>query len=69
MGETRASDKPTKLWCNRETSHLLGHIAQQLEAAITRGEKDWVTKKLNLLVALHPDENFWQVDRPWSRLC
>ncbi|NBT82699.1 MAG: hypothetical protein EBT56_13985 [Betaproteobacteria bacterium] len=45
-------------------TNILGHIAQQREAAITRGEKDRVTRKLYLMAAQNPDAELWAVDRP-----
>jgi hypothetical protein len=45
-------------------TNILGHIAQQREAAITRGEKDRVTRKLYLMAAQNPDRSLWAVDKP-----
>ncbi|NBT72363.1 MAG: hypothetical protein EBT36_13555, partial [Betaproteobacteria bacterium] len=45
-------------------TNILGHIAQQREAAITRGEKDRVTRKLYLMAAQNPDAELWAVDKP-----
>ncbi|NDE94407.1 MAG: hypothetical protein EB036_13660, partial [Betaproteobacteria bacterium] len=45
-------------------TNILGHIAQQREAAITRGEKDRVTRKLYLMAAQNPDSELWAVDKP-----
>lgn len=49
---------------NEKVTHILGHIAMQREAAITRGEKNNVTKKLYLMAAQNPDKDFWLVDKP-----
>lgn len=49
---------------NEKVTHILGHIAMQREAALTRGEKNLVAKKLYLLAAQNPDANLWTVDRP-----
>jgi hypothetical protein len=49
---------------NEKVTHILGHIAMQREAALTRGEKNNVTKKLYLLASQNPDKDFWTVDQP-----
>jgi hypothetical protein len=47
-----------------QVTNILGHIAQQRETALTRGEKDRVTKKLYLMAAQNPDSSLWAVDKP-----
>jgi hypothetical protein len=47
-----------------QVTNILGHIAQQRETALTRGEKDRVTKKLYLMAAQNPDGSLWAVDKP-----
>ena len=49
---------------NEKVTNILGHIAMQREAALTRGEKNRVAKKLYLMAAQNPDASFWQVDKP-----
>jgi len=49
---------------NEKVTHILGHIAMQREAALTRGEKNHVAKKLYLMAAQNPDEDVWSVDKP-----
>lgn len=49
---------------NEKVTHILGHIAMQREAALTRGEKNHVAKKLYLLAAQNPDKDVWSVDTP-----
>lgn len=49
---------------NEQVTHILGHIAAQREAALTRGEKNLVVKKLYLMAAQNPDAEFWHVDTP-----
>lgn len=49
---------------NAKVTHILGHIAMQREAALTRGEKNMVGQKLYLMAAQNPDPDWWQVDRP-----
>ncbi len=43
---------------------ILAHIAMQREAALTRGEKNHVVKKLYLMAAQNPDDEYWQIDAP-----
>jgi hypothetical protein len=47
---------------NERVTHILGHIAMQREAALTRGEKDLVLKKLYVMAAQNPDPDLWRVD-------
>ncbi len=49
---------------NAKVTHILGHIAMQREAALTRGEKNMVGQKLYMMAAQNPDPDWWQVDRP-----
>ena len=49
---------------NHKVTHILGHIAMQREAALTRGEKNHVAKKLFLMAAQNPDDSVWSVDKP-----
>ncbi len=49
---------------NEEVTHILGHVAMQREAALTRGEKNNVAKKLYLMAAQNPDTSVWNVDTP-----
>lgn len=42
-----------------EVTHILGHIAMQREAALTRGEKNLVAKQLYLMAAQNPDPDWW----------
>ncbi len=45
-------------------TNILAHIAMQREAALTRGEKNHVVKKLYLMAAQNPAYEYWQVDAP-----
>lgn len=45
-------------------TNILTHIAMQREAALTRGEKNHVVKKLYLMAAQNPDDDYWQIDAP-----
>lgn len=49
---------------NQKVTHILGHIAMQREAALTRGEKNVVLKKLYLLVGQNPLRDVWRIDNP-----
>jgi len=52
---------------NAKVTNILGHIAMQREAAIVRGEKNSVSKRMYLLAKQNPIRDFWQVDRPPMR--
>jgi hypothetical protein len=45
-------------------TNILAHIAAQRETAITRGEKNFVAKKLWLLAAQNPMPDFWSLEVP-----
>lgn len=49
---------------NEKVTNILAHIAMQREAALTRGEKNRVAKKLYLMAAQNPDPEVWSVDKP-----
>ncbi|OPZ10667.1 MAG: hypothetical protein BWZ07_02516 [Alphaproteobacteria bacterium ADurb.BinA280] len=49
---------------NEKVTHILSHIAMQREAALTRGEKNHVVKKLYLMAKQNKDPDFWTVDTP-----
>lgn len=46
-----------------EVTNVLAHIVMQREAALTRGEKNLVVKRLYLMAAQNPDAEFWSVDK------
>lgn len=48
----------------QKVTNILGHIAMQREAALTRGEKNLVMQKLYILVGQNPLRNFWRIDNP-----
>lgn len=48
---------------NAEVTNILGHIAMQREAALTRGEKNNVVKRLYLMAMQNPDEKVWKIDK------
>ena len=49
---------------NEKVTNILGHIAMQREAALTRGEKNNVVKRLYLLASQNPDPELWSLDIP-----
>lgn len=46
-----------------EVTNILAHVVMQREAALTRGEKNLVVKRLYLMAAQNPDGEFWAVDK------
>ena len=46
-----------------EVTNILGHIAMQREAALTRGEKNNVVKRLYLMAAQNLDPKVWKLDK------
>ena len=46
---------------NQKVTHILGHIAMQREAALTRGEKNHVMLKLYLMARQNPLPDVWKV--------
>jgi len=54
----------SRVGSNEKVTNILAHIAMQREAALTRGEKNHVVKKLYLMAAQNPDEEFWELDKP-----
>ncbi len=54
----------SRVGSNEKVTNILAHIALQREAALTRGEKNHVVKKLYLMAAQNPDEDFWAINKP-----
>lgn len=54
----------SRVGSNEKVTNILAHIAMQREAALTRGEKNLVVKKLYLMAAQNPDEEVWRLDAP-----
>jgi LmbE family N-acetylglucosaminyl deacetylase len=46
---------------NQQVTHILGHIAMQREAALTRGEKNNVMRRLYLMARQNPLPDVWKV--------
>src|SRR5690606_2583949 len=60
----KGSGSRDRVGSNEKVTNILAHIAMQREAALTRGEKNLVVKKLYLMAAQNPDEEFWKLDAP-----
>ena len=61
---TKGEASKRRTGSNAKVTNILGHIAMQREAALTRGEKNMVAKKLYLMAAQNPDPALWSVDKP-----
>ncbi|MEF9946791.1 MAG: LPD38 domain-containing protein [Comamonas sp.] len=61
---TRGDAAKQRTGSKEKVTHILSHIAMQREAAITRGEKNNVAKRLYVLAAQNPDANLWSLDLP-----
>ncbi|WP_460553931.1 LPD38 domain-containing protein [Comamonas piscis] len=53
---------------NEKVTNILSHIVMQREAALTRGEKNNVAKRLYLLAAQNPDPSLWSLDLPKKKV-
>lgn len=60
----KGQESRRRVGSNAKVTNILAHIAMQRNAAITRGEKNTVAKKLYLLAAQNPDKEFWSLERP-----
>lgn len=60
----KGSGTKSRVGSTEKVTNILAHIAMQREAALTRGEKNNVVKKLYLMAAQNPDEQFWTLDAP-----
>lgn len=54
----------SRVGSTEKVTNILAHIAMQREAALTRGEKNNVVKKLYLMAAQNPDPGVWSLDAP-----
>lgn len=61
---TKGDASKRRTGSNEKVTNILAHIAMQREAALTRGEKNRVAKKLYLMAAQNPDPDVWTVDKP-----
>jgi Large polyvalent protein associated domain 38/ddrB-like ParB superfamily domain/ADP-Ribosyltransferase in polyvalent proteins/Large polyvalent protein-associated domain 1 len=60
----KGSGTKSRVGSNEKVTNILAHVAMQREAALTRGEKNNVVKKLYLMAAQNPDDDFWMLDAP-----
>jgi hypothetical protein len=60
----KGSGMKSRVGSNEKVTNILAHIAMQREAALTRGEKNNVIKKLYLMAAQNPDKDYWMLDAP-----
>ena len=60
---TKGDASKRRTGSNEKVTNILAHIAMQREAALTRGEKNRVAKKLYLMAAQNPDPEIWSVDK------
>ncbi len=60
----KGSGTKSRVGSNEKVTNILAHIAMQREAALTRGEKNNVVKKLYLMAAQNPDDEVWKLDAP-----
>lgn len=61
---TRGDAARQRVGSNAKVTHILGHIAMQREAAITRGEKNNVMKSLYLMARQNPLPDYWTTEIP-----
>lgn len=61
---TKGAAAKKRTGSNEKVTNILSHIVMQREAALTRGEKNNVVKRLYLLAAQNPDESLWSLDLP-----
>ncbi|THJ32423.1 hypothetical protein E8K88_12040 [Lampropedia aestuarii] len=65
---TKGDASKRRTGSNEKVTDILGHIAMQREAALTRGEKNNVAKRLYLLAQQNPDDNLWTFTLPSKRM-
>jgi hypothetical protein len=61
---TKGDASKRRTGSNEKVTNILAHVAMQREAALTRGEKNRVAKKLYLMAGQNPDPEVWTVDKP-----
>ena len=60
---TRGDASKQRVGSNEKVTHILGHIAMQREAAITRGEKNTVMKQVYLMARQNPLADYWSTSK------
>lgn len=61
---TKGDASKRRTGSNEKVTNILGHLVMQREAALTRGEKNNVMKRLYVLAAQNPDESLWSLELP-----
>lgn len=61
---TKGDASKRRTGSNEKVTNILAHVAMQREAALTRGEKNNVAKRLYVLAAQNPDPELWSLDLP-----
>jgi len=61
---TKGDASKRRTGSNEKVTNILGHLVMQREAALTRGEKNNVMKRLYVLAAQNPDETLWSLELP-----
>lgn len=64
---TRGSAAKGRVGSNEKVTNILAHVMMQREAALTRGEKNNVVKRLYLLASQNPDESLWSLKLPMKK--
>lgn len=65
---TKGDASKQRTGSNEKVTNILGHIVMQREAALTRGEKNNVVKRLYVLAGQNPDHNVWSLDLPKKKV-
>ena len=60
---TKGDASKRRTGSNEKVTHILGHIAMQREAALTRGEKNHVMRRLYLMAKQNPLRDVWETDK------
>ncbi|MGE8450010.1 MAG: hypothetical protein ACN6OP_05155, partial [Pseudomonadales bacterium] len=61
---TKGDASKRRTGSNERVTNILSHIVMQREAALTRGEKNNVVKRMYLLAAQNPDKELWSLELP-----
>lgn len=65
---TKGDASKQRTGSNEKVTNILSHIVMQREAALTRGEKNNVVKRLYLLASQNPDPELWSLDMPKKKV-
>lgn len=65
---TKGDASKQRTGSNEKVTNILSHIVMQREAALTRGEKNNVVKRLYVLAGQNPDANVWSLDLPKKKM-